>query len=199
MALGLIVLSYFIGAVPTGLVLVRLLRGADIRQYGSGNIGTVNVLRVAGPATAAAVLLVDILNGLIPVLLAVREGSSAGIVVLCGVAAIAGHNWSIFLRFGGGKGIATSFGVLLGLSWKAAIVAAVVWVIVVAITRYASLGSLLGVATVPFTLWWLGLPREYAFFGVFAALYAVYRHRGNIQRLLAGSELRITDRGAPKA
>jgi acyl phosphate:glycerol-3-phosphate acyltransferase len=199
MALGLVVLSYFIGAVPTGLVLVRLLKGADIRQYGSGNIGTVNVLRVAGPATAAAVLLVDILKGLIPVLLAVRWDFSPWIVVLCGVAAIAGHNWSVFLGFGGGKGIATSFGVLVGLSWKAAVGAAVVWILVVAVTRYASLGSLLAVATVPFTLWRLGLPREYTFFGLVVALFAIYRHRGNIQRLVSGTELRITDRGAPKA
>ena len=199
MSLVSIVLSYFIGAMPTGLVLVRLLKGADIRQYGSGNIGTVNVLRVAGPATAAAVLLVDILKGLVPVLLAVRWGFSPWIVVLCGVAAIAGHNWSIFLGFRGGKGIATSFGVLVGLSGKAAVVAAVVWIVVVAITRYASLGSLLGVATVPFALWWLGQPREYVLFGLIAALFAIYRHRGNIQRLVSGTELRITDRGAPKA
>ncbi len=194
----LVVLSYLIGAVPTGLVLVRLLRGEDIRRHGSGNIGTVNVLRVAGPATAVTVLIVDILKGLIPVLLAVRFLAAPWAVVACALAAIAGHNWSVFLGFTGGKGIATSFGVLLGLSWPAAVVAGAVWVVVVAITRYASLGSLVAVASVPFTLWRLQQPAEYVAFGVIAAVFAIYRHRGNIQRLVAGTELRITDRGTPK-
>ncbi len=193
-----IVLSYFIGAVPTGLVLVRLLKGEDIRRYGSGNIGTVNVLRVAGPATAVTVLVVDILKGLAPVVLAERLVVLPWTVVACGLAAIAGHNWSVFLGFRGGKGIATSYGVLLGLSWAAALLTAAIWVVVVAITRYASLGSLLGVASVPFSLWRLHQPQEYVAFGVIAALLAIYRHRGNIQRLVAGTELRITDRGTPK-
>ncbi len=199
MFLLIIILSYFIGAVPTGLVLVRLLTGEDIRRHGSGNIGTVNVLRVAGPATAAAVLIVDILKGLVPVLLAERVTTAPWVVVACGLAAIAGHNWSVFLGFTGGKGIATSYGVLLGLSWATAVVAATVWVVVVAITRYASLGSLLGVASVPVTLWRLHQPGEYVVFGIIAAVFAIYRHRGNIQRLVSGTELRITDRGTPKA
>jgi glycerol-3-phosphate acyltransferase PlsY len=198
MPLLVIVLSYLIGGVPTGLVLVRLLKGEDIRKHGSGNIGTVNVLRVAGPATAAAVLVVDVLKGLVPVLLASRATTAPWVIVACGLAAIAGHNWSVFLAFHGGKGIATSYGVLLGLSWPAAVVAAAVWVAVVAITRYASLGSLLGVASVPLTLWRLRQPSEYVAFGVIAALFAIYRHRGNIQRLVAGTELRLTDRGTPR-
>ncbi len=199
MPLALIALSYLIGAVPTGLLLVRLLKGEDIRQLGSGNIGAVNVLRVAGVGTGVAVLVVDILKGLVPVLLATRLDSSSWTVVLCGIGAIAGHNWSVFLGFQGGKGIATSYGVLMGMSWPAAALAAAVWVAVVAVTRYASLGSLLGVASVPFALWWLRQPTEYVYFGILAALFAIYRHRGNIQRLVAGSELRITDRGTPRA
>ncbi len=194
-----IVLGYLIGAVPTGLLLVRLLRGEDIRQHGSGNIGTVNVYRVAGPGVASVVLAVDILKGLVPVVLASRLGGGPAVVVLSGLAAIAGHNWSVFLGFRGGKGIATSYGVLLGLWWPAAAVAAGLWVVVVALTRYASLGSLVGVASVPFTLWRSHQPWEYTAFGVVAALFAIYRHRGNIQRLVAGTELRITDRGTPKA
>ncbi len=195
---AILVLSYVIGAVPTGLVLVRALKGEDIRRHGSGNIGTVNVLRVAGPAVAVTVLAVDVLKGLVPVLLAMRLALSPWVIVSCGLAAIAGHNWSVFLGFRGGKGIATSFGVLLGLSWKAAALAGAIWVVAVAITRFASLGSLLGVASVPFSLWWLGQPPAYVAFGVIAAVFAIYRHRGNIQRLAAGTELRITDRGTPK-
>ena len=194
MAPVLIVLGYFIGALPTGLLLVRVLRGEDIRKYGSGNIGAVNVLRVAGPAVAAAVLLVDVLKGLVPVLLALRAGLAPWAVVAAGLAAIAGHNWSIFLGFKGGKGIATSAGVLAGLSIPAVLVAAAVWIIAVAITRYSSLGSLLGAVSVPITLWRLHAPPEYIAFGVIASLFAIYRHRANIQRLVAGTELRITDR-----
>ena len=194
MPLAVVVLSYLIGAVPTGLIIVRLLTGEDIRRHGSGNIGTVNVMRVAGPATAAVVLAVDILKGLVPVVLAARMGASAWTVVLGGLAAIAGHNWSVFLKFQGGKGIATSFGVLLGLSWPAAAVAAVVWITAVALSKYSSLGSLLAVVSVPITLWRLHQPDEYVSFGVIAALFAIYRHRTNIQRLVAGTELRITDR-----
>src|SRR5438445_2958523 len=123
MPLAVIVLSYLIGAIPTGLLVVRLLAGEDIRRHGSGNIGTVNVLRVAGPGTAAVVLAVDILKGIVPVLLALRLGFAPWTVVLCGLAAIMGHNWSVFLGFQGGKGIATSFGVLVALSWQSAAVA----------------------------------------------------------------------------
>lgn len=198
MALGIVLVGYLIGAVPTGLLLVRLLRGEDIRRHGSGNIGTVNVLRVAGPGVAATVLAVDVLKGLVPVLLAVRIQPDPWVVVLAGLAAIAGHNWSPFLGFQGGKGIATSYGVLLGLAWPAAVVAAVIWIAVVAATRYASLGSLLGVASVPFSLWRFHEPPAYMAFGVIAALFAIYRHRGNIQRLVAGTELRINDRITPK-
>jgi acyl phosphate:glycerol-3-phosphate acyltransferase len=194
MPLAVVIASYLIGAIPTGLIVVRLLSGEDIRRHGSGNIGTVNVLRVAGLATAIVVLAVDILKGLVPVMLAVRVGASAPIVVLGGLAAIAGHNWSVFLRFQGGKGVATSFGVLLGLSWSAAAVAAAVWIVTVALTRYASLGSLLAVVSVPITLWRLRQPEEYVSFGVIAALFAIYRHRANLQRLVAGTELHITDR-----
>lgn len=194
MPLAVIVVSYLIGAIPTGLIVVRLLTGEDIRRHGSGNIGTVNVLRVAGAGTAVVVLAVDILKGVVPVVLAERMGASAWTVVLAGLAAIAGHNWSIFLKFQGGKGVATSFGVLTALSWPAAAVAAAVWIITVAITRYSSLGSLMGVVSVPITLWRLRQPEEYVYFGVIASLFAIYRHRANIQRLVAGTELHITDR-----
>jgi len=194
MPLAVIVVSYLIGAIPTGLIIVRILSGEDIRRHGSGNIGTVNVMRVAGPATAALVLVVDILKGLVPVLLAMRLAAPAWVVVSGGLAAIAGHNWSVFLRFQGGKGIATSFGVLIGLSWQAAAVAAAIWLVTVAITRFSSLGSMLAVVSVPITLWRLHQPEESVYFGVIAALFAIYRHRANIQRLVAGTELHITGR-----
>ena len=194
MPLAVIIVGYLIGAIPTGLIVVRLLTGEDIRRHGSGNIGTVNVLRVAGTGTAVVVLAVDILKGMVPVMLAVRMGLPSWTVVAGGLAAIAGHNWSVFLKFQGGKGIATSFGALLALSWPAAAVAGAVWVVAVAITRYSSLGSLLAVVSVPLSLRWLRQPDAYVYFGIIAALFAVYRHRANIQRLVTGTELHITDR-----
>jgi len=194
MPLAVIIVGYLIGAIPTGLIVVRLISGEDIRRHGSGNIGTVNVLRVAGAGTAAVVLAVDILKGMVPVMLAVRMGFPPWTVVAGGLAAIAGHNWSVFLKFQGGKGIATSFGVLLALSWPAAAVAAAVWVVAVAITRYSSLGSLLAMVSVPLSLRWLRQPDAYVSFGIIAALFAVYRHRANIRRLVTGTELHITDR-----
>ncbi len=194
MPLAVIIVGYLIGAIPTGLIVVRLLTGEDIRRHGSGNIGTVNVLRVAGTGTAVVVLAVDILKGMVPVMLAVRMGLPSWTVVAGGLAAIAGHTWSVFLKFQGGKGIATSFGALLALSWPAAAVAGAVWVVVVAITRYSSLGSLLAVVSVPLSLRWLRQPDAYVYFGIIAALFAVYRHRANIQRLVTGTELHITDR-----
>jgi len=197
-SVGLIALGYLIGSVPTGLMLVRLLAGTDIRDHGSGNMGTVNVLRVAGPAVAAIVLVADMLKGFVPVWLAIDRGAGSWIIVLCGLAAIAGHNWSVFLRFRGGRGIATSFGVLLGLSLKVALIAAAVWIIVVALTRYSSLGSLLAVISVPVALWRTGASDAYVVFGVIAAVFAVIRHRSNIERLMRGTERRITDRERPK-
>jgi len=140
------------------------------------------------------VLAVDILKGMVPVMLAVRMGLPSWTVVAGGLAAIAGHNWSVFLNFQGGKGIATSFGVLLALSWPAAAVAGAVWVVAVAITRYSSLGSLLAMVSVPLSLRWLRQPDAYVSFGIIAALFAVYRHRANIRRLVTGTELHITDR-----
>ena len=193
-AAAAVLLGYLVGSLPTGLVVIRLLKGIDIRAHGSGNIGATNVFRVAGLPTAALVLLLDMAKGAVPVLLAEAWAPSPLVAVLAGLAAVAGHNWSLFLRFTGGKGIATSFGVLLALSPAAAAVAALVWVVVVAATRYASLGSLLGIAAVPAAMWRRGEPREHLGFAALALLFAVYKHRTNIGRLLAGTELRITDR-----
>lgn len=193
-AVAALLLGYLIGSLPTGLIVIRLLRGIDIRQYGSGNIGATNVFRVAGLPTAALVLAVDMLKGAIPVLLARTWDQPPLVTVFGGLAAIAGHNWSIFLRFAGGKGIATSFGVLLALSPASAGVAAAVWLLVASVTRYASLASLLGIAAVPPAMWLRREPREYVAFGALALVLAIYRHRANIARLRRGTELKITDR-----
>lgn len=187
-------IGYLLGSLPTGLVVVRALTGADIRNAGSGNIGTVNVYRVMGLGASAVVLAVDMLKGAAAVVLARAWGLTAGVQVAAGLAAIAGHNWSLFLRFRGGKGIATSFGVLLAISPVVGLVAAVVWGIVVGITRYASLGSLLAMVSVPVAMWWRREPVAYLVFGVITLVLAVYRHRANLARLVTRTELKITDK-----
>ncbi|MBI2247981.1 MAG: glycerol-3-phosphate 1-O-acyltransferase PlsY [Armatimonadetes bacterium] len=196
-AAAVLAAAYLIGSLPTGLALVRMLAGTDLRRQGSGNIGAANVYRVAGPGLAALVLAADMLKGTSAVLLARAADLGAGWSVAAGLIAIAGHNWSVFLRFGGGKGIATSFGVLLAISPVAAAVAAGVWVAAVAVTRYASVGSLLAVASVPLVVWGRGEPRAHLVFGLAALLLAVYRHWANIRRLLAGTELRVFDTRGP--
>jgi glycerol-3-phosphate acyltransferase PlsY len=194
--LPLVTGAYLLGAVPFGVLVVRLLTGRDIRSEGSGNIGASNVLRTFGPLLGATVLILDLLKGAAPVMIAQAAGAAPLIIAVCGLAAVGGHNWSIFLRGKGGKGIATSYGVLLALSPLAGLMAVVVWVVVVAITRYASLASLLGVLSVPLVMLWRREPFEYAGFGVVALIFAVWRHRANIQRLLRGEELPILPRKA---
>ncbi len=194
MTVAVLALGYLVGSLPTGLLVVRALTGKDIRAVGSGNIGTVNVYRVAGLWASVVVLAVDMLKGAAPVVLARMWGQSATTQVAGGLAAIAGHNWSLFLRGRGGKGIATSLGVLLAISPAVGLVAAVVWGVVVAVTRYASLGSLLGMASVPITMWWRREPAPHLVFGFITLVFAVYRHRANLARLVSGTELKITDK-----
>ncbi len=187
-------IGYLLGSLPTGLVVVRALTGTDIRNAGSGNIGTVNVYRVTGLWASAVVLAVDMLKGAAAVVLARTWGLTASVQVAAGLAAIAGHNWSLFLRFRGGKGIATSFGVLLAISPIVGLVAAAVWGIVVGVTRYASLASLLAMVSVPVAMWWRREPTAYLVFGLVTLVLAVYRHRANLARLVARTELKITDK-----
>lgn len=198
----LLVGAFLLGAVPFGYLAGRL-RGIDLRTAGSGNIGATNTLRVLGPAMGTAVLLLDVMKGLVPVLVAARlsHGSDGGAangwpVVGAGLAAVLGHTYSPFLRFRGGKGVATSLGVLIGLSPLVAGLALALFLVVVALTRYVSLGSLLAAVLQAF-LFWLPLfhghpaPWSYRLFGLLAAVFVIVRHRGNISRLLAGTESRF--------
>jgi glycerol-3-phosphate acyltransferase PlsY len=190
--------GYLIGSIPTGLLIIRWFRGVDIRTVGSGNIGATNVYRVAGLPVAVLVLLIDAAKGAAPVLLAQAASAPSWAEVLAGLAAIIGHNWSVFMRLAGGKGIATSFGVLAALSPAAAGAALAAWLVVAAVTRYASLASILAMAAVPLVMAVRREPREHLAFGGLVLVFAVYRHRLNIARLRAGTELRITDRAENK-
>lgn len=183
--------SYLAGSIPAGIVFSRLFRGIDVRKSGSGNIGSANVLRVAGPGPAALTLLFDAAKGFLPVIVAQQLGLPLWAQLLSGLAAIFGHNWSIILRGRGGKGIATSLGVLLAFAALVTLIALAVWLIVIAGSRYASLASLLMMASVPVLLALFHYESAYWIFGAALVVLAIYRHRGNIDRLLHGTELKI--------
>jgi glycerol-3-phosphate acyltransferase PlsY len=184
-----IVLGYLLGSIPFGLVLTRAAGGADIRDIGSGNIGATNVLRTGRKGLAAATLICDMLKGTLAVLLAAYFfGHDAALAAA--LAAFLGHLFPVWLKFKGGKGVATYIGVLLGLAWPAALIFGAVWIAVAALSRYSSLAALIASALTPLVLWLLGEPSVSALFLLFSALLWVM-HRANISRLLAGSEGKI--------
>lgn len=190
--------SYLAGSIPSGVVFSRLFRGIDVRQRGSGNIGSANVFRVAGPGPGALTLLFDAAKGLLPVIVAQQLGLPLWAQLLSGAAAIIGHNWSIILRGRGGKGIATSLGVLLAFAPLVTLIALAVWIVVIVASRYASLASLLMMASVPILLALFHYDSAYWIFGAGLVLLAIYRHRGNIERLLHGTELKIRTSAAER-
>jgi len=187
-----LIAAYLAGSIPFGIVVGRGLFGVDPRTVGSGNIGAANSMRALGPWGAALVLAGDVIKGVVPTLAATHWlGYGQWIVAAVGLATIVGHNWSIFLGFKGGKGVATGLGVLVVLSWPATLVLAVTWLVTVALTRYSSLGSILGSAAVPVSLVLMHAPVPYQVYAVIALVLVVWRHAANISRLLAGTELRI--------
>ncbi len=188
-ALGL---GYALGSIPFGLILTSLSGAGDLRSIGSGNIGATNVLRTGRKGIAAATLLLDLLKALTAVLVArhVWPGSEA----LAALGAILGHCFPVWLRFKGGKGVASMMGASLGLAWPIGLAYAVTWLGLLAITRISSLAGLTAAIVAPIAAWWLG-HSDYA--GVLAAIavLVLILHRGNIQRLLAGTEPRVGSKG----
>jgi len=189
--LFIVTVNFFIGSIPNGLIIAKWLRGVDIRQFGSKNIGATNVYRVLGPWPALWVLLTDMAKGIIGVLIGQAVVGSAWAKLAGGIAAMAGHNWSIFLGFKGGRGVATGLGMFLMLTPKATTAAFVVWTIIVYLTRYVSLGSIIAAGCVPVFIWLFGEGTEYLIVAIMAALFVIVRHRPNIERLLKGEELEI--------
>jgi len=191
----LLVAGYVLGSVPFGILIGRALFGVDPRTVGSGNIGTANSMRAFGRGGAALVLLGDVAKGAIPTYVAMRLLPDPWMIAAVGLAAVVGHNWSVFLRFTGGKGVATTLGVLIVLSLPAAVVFGVVWVVTAALSRYSSVASMLGSAAVPVALFLLGRPLPYVLYGVIAAALVVWRHADNLRRLAAGTEHRLGTKG----
>jgi len=195
--LGLILGCYLLGSFPTGYLVGRL-NGIDVRDYGSGKTGGTNVLRTLGWGAMILVAAADAVKGFVAVVLAQQVTGSPIVVVLCGLAVIVGHNWPVYIRFKGGSGTGTGFGVLLGIAPLAALILVTCFLIPVLITRYMSLGSIVAAALAPIVMLVLvrsgRLPVEYAFFAVVGAALVLWRHRGNMRRLLDGTERKIGER-----
>lgn len=181
--------GYLLGSIPFGLILTRLAGTQDLRSVGSGNIGATNVLRTGHKGLAAATLILDMLKGTAAVLIAgFFDGPNAAMLAAFG--AFLGHLFPIWLKFRGGKGVATYIGVLIGLFWPAAILFCLVWLATAFTTRYSSLSALVASLVTPIFLWWFGHP-ALAALSVVLTLLLFYKHQPNIMRLLAGTESKI--------
>ena len=187
----LAIAAYLMGSIPFGLWLVKAWKGIDVREVGSGNIGTTNVYRAAGKTAAIVVFLLDVAKGALPVAAALWLGMAEWAVILMGVMAILGHSKSVFLRFTGGKSVATGIGTILALSPLGGALTLVVFGVVFAASRMVSLGSIVASVALPGILYALKVPRPFVAYAAAAAAYVVVRHRENIQRLLAGKENRL--------
>lgn len=186
--------SYMLGSISFSIVMGKLLKGIDIREHGSGNAGATNTLRVLGKGPGITVFLLDILKGIVPVLVGFSlSAHSDWPAILCGVAAIVGHNWPIWFQFKGGKGIATTIGVIASLAFIPALLAGVIAIVSIAITRYVSLGSLLFAAFMPVFIVFIDGYYSHELFGasLLIAVFAFVRHRSNIVKIIKGTENKL--------
>ena len=186
--LGALCIGYLLGSIPAGLMLTRLAGLGDVRDIGSGNIGATNVLRTGNKWLAALTLAADTLKGTAAVVIGAQWGPDTGIIA--GFGAFLGHLFPVWLRFRGGKGVATYIGVLLGVFWKAALAFCVVWLAVALLARYSSLAALVASTATPFILAWFGQWQAMELFIIMTLLVYV-RHWANIARLFRGEESKI--------
>lgn len=193
MKIALIILGcYLLGSIPFGYIAGKLFKKIDIRELGSGNIGATNVFRILGPSLASLVLISDIGKGIFSIYLVQYFNiDNLLILTIAGLAVICGHDWSLFLGFKGGKGIATTFGVIFALNPIISILAIVVWVVVMIITRYASLSSILAVISIMIFTILFKQPYEYIIFSAIITVLSIFKHKENIKRLRSGNERKI--------
>ena len=191
--------SYLLGAIPTSYIVGKLFRGIDLREVGSRNLGATNLYRTMGWKYAVPVGLFDVAKGAIPVAVSGSQVTTVALFpVYCGIAAVLGHVFSVFVGFKGGKGVATAAGVVLGLAPYALLAVAVAWAIIVWLTGYVSLGSVIAASLFPVGAELLHPDRpEPLWFDIALAAFLVFKHRSNIQRLLNGTENRFGSRGKP--
>jgi glycerol-3-phosphate acyltransferase PlsY len=187
------VFGYLLGSIPFGLILTRAAGGPDVRTIGSGNIGATNVLRTGRKGLAAATLVCDALKGTVAVLVTAHYASHEAALV-AGFGAFLGHLFPVWLKFKGGKGVATYIGLLIGIHWPVALIFCAIWLVAAAIGRYSSLAALVASALTPLALWLLGMTNAAAMFLLLTVLLWIM-HRANIARLLNGSEGKIGAKG----
>jgi glycerol-3-phosphate acyltransferase PlsY len=198
-ALPWLLASYLLGAIPTSYLAARLFRGIDLREHGSRNLGATNLYRVLGWRFAIPVGLFDAAKGLVPVLVfAPRVSSSELFALVCGLVAVVGHVFSVFVGFKGGKGVATAAGVMLGLTPAALGIALFVWIVLVYLTGYVSVGSIAAAAIFPLAVYLIDPPdqAEILWLDLAVAAAIIWLHRANIGRLLNGTENRFGRRAA---
>jgi acyl phosphate:glycerol-3-phosphate acyltransferase len=194
---GLVVLGYLLGSIPFGYVLVRATGGGDIRRLGSGNIGATNVARTSGWSVGVATLLLDVAKGFLAVWFTAHFSvGNIRFMMYAGLAAILGHVFSVWLRFSGGKGVATALGVFLAICWPATAAAVFLFLLVALFWRYVSLASISAAAALPLLVYLLyapghAPPTAVSVSTLLAAVVVIVKHRGNIERLLAGTEPRF--------
>ena len=191
--------AYGLGSVSFSLLLVRRIAQRDVREMGSGNAGATNVLRTVGGTPALVVLVLDILKGIVPIVLGRRLGAPAAVLGCAAVAVVCGHMYPLFHQFRGGKGVATAAGALGALQWQLLVPCGLSFLVLVALTRYVSLASIVAVALFPLLAWGTGPATPGGWWPALAssgiAGLTIWRHRANIERLLARDEARLGERG----
>lgn len=187
----IVLICYLIGNISFSFLLTKLKLKKDIREFGSGNAGTTNVLRVLGKKYAVMVLIGDVLKGVVAVLIGKFFGSSQIVTILCGLAVVIGHNWPALMNFRGGKGIATSIGVFLMYDPIVALICIAIGIIIIAVSKYVSFGSISGMAIFPLVTLLFSRGTENFIFAFIIAVIAIYKHRANIGRLIKGTENKL--------
>ncbi len=191
----IILVSYFLGAIPFAYIMTRLITGKDVRSYGSGNVGATNAARMLGFKYGVLVAILDVLKGILAVTIAktlLPIDAPTYYLLLAALTVIIGHNWSVFLKFSGGKGVATTFGVILSLYPLVFLIFLLIWISLVLITRYVSLASIVSAMIVPVIVYLRTANIYHLLFTLLFAALIVFRHSSNIKRLIKGNESKMT-------
>lgn len=190
-----VIMAYIIGSIPTGYIIVKLATGQDIREIGSGSTGATNVKRVMGKKWFFITLLLDAFKGALPVILTslfATVFTKIGLLpVLAAIAVILGHSKSLFLKFTGGKSVASGVGTILALNWQVGLIIAAIWAVITYCSKYVSLGSIIALALSPFIMYFMDSHIAYTGYCALGAVYIIWLHRSNIQRLIKGEENKV--------